>query len=304
MAWKKSRWNDSIQGAQQVPAPTKRLKGASWKTFIFVGSMVVVGIVILAFMFLSSVLSGKPPTNQDQSPTTRGVTTRKPIRSNERITSVKSSVPKVLPKPVPPKEETREYVKKPGQLQLPNGKILTFPPPKEGETRKVYAYGHTYECDHLGNFRDISKRQLFKTAFEANFLALANENKPFIPAFLMGINQEDVARMLTKNYEPIGDETEEELAQIKAYDEMRAAALEYMGQGGKFDDFVDSIATFVKKERQARATCLREVMTLYKQGKIAEAKEMATAANVMTEQNGYKAIHLPPHVQAEFDKLP
>ena len=219
-------------------------------------------------------------------------------------TSVKPSVPKDLPKSVPSKEEKSEYVKKPGQLQLPNGKILTFPPPKEGETRKVYAYGHTYECDHLGNFHDISKRQLFKTAFEANFLALANENKPFIPAFLMGLNQEDVARMLAKNYEPIGDETEEELAQIKAYDEMRTAALEYMGQGGKFDDFVDSIATFVKKERQARATCLREVMTLYKQGKIAEAKEMAAAANVMTEQNGYKAIHLPPHVQVEFDKLP
>lgn len=304
MVWKKSRWNDSIQMTRQVPAPTKQPRGASRKAFIFVGSMVAVGIVILAFMFLSSTSSGKPPADRDQTPMAKGTTTRKPTRGNERTTSVKSSVPKALPKPPSKEEEKTEYVKKPGQLQLPNGKILTFPPPKEGETRKVYAYGHTYECDHLGNFRDISKRQLFKTAFEANFLALANENKPFIPAFLMGLNQEDVARMLTKNYEPIGDETEEELAQIKAYDEMRAAALEYMGQGGKFDDFVDSIATFVKKERQARATCLREVMTLYKQGKIAEAKEMAAAANVMTEQNGYKAIHLPPHVQAEFDKLP
>lgn len=304
MAWTKSRWGDSIQGTREVPPPTKQSKGISRKTFILVGSIAAIGIVTLAFMFFSSALSGKPQTDRKQSPTTRGATTQKTIRANEMTTSVKPSVPKDLPKSVPSKEEKSEYVKKPGQLQLPNGKILTFPPPKEGETRKVYAYGHTYECDHLGNFHDISKRQLFKTAFEANFLALANENKPFIPAFLMGLNQEDVARMLAKNYEPIGDETEEELAQIKAYDEMRTAALEYMGQGGKFDDFVDSIATFVKKERQARATCLREVMTLYKQGKIAEAKEMAAAANVMTEQNGYKAIHLPPHVQVEFDKLP
>lgn len=303
MAWTKSRWGDSIQRTREVPPPTKQPKGISRKTFIFIGSIAAVGIVTMVFV-LSSALSDKTQTDRKQSPTTRGTTTQKTIRGNERTTSVKSSVPKVLPESVPSKEEKSEYVKKPGQLQLPNGKILTFPPPKEGETRKVYAYGHTYECDHLGNFRDISKRQLFKTAFEANFLALANENKPFIPAFLMGLNQEDVARMLAKNYEPIGDETEEELAQIKAYDEMRAAALEYMGQGGKFDDFVDSIATFVKKERQARATCLREVMTLYKQGKIAEAKEMAAAANVMTEQNGYKAIHLPPHVQVEFDKLP
>lgn len=304
MEWKKSRWGSSILGTRQGPAPAKQPKGTSRKTFVFVWSIVAVGIVILAFMFLSSALRGKPPADQDQTPTTKGVTTRKPIRGNASMPMAESSAPKAPPKSVPRKEKKIEYAKRPGQLQLPNGKILTFPPPKEGETRKVYAYGHTYECDHLGNFRDISKRQLFKTAFEANFLALANENKPFIPAFLMGLNQEDVARMLAKNYEPVGDETEEELAQIKAYDEMRAAALEYMGEGGKFDDFVDSIATFVKKERQVRAICLREVMTLYKQGKIAEAKEMSTAANVMTEQNGYKAIRLPPHVQVEFDKLP
>ena len=204
----------------------------------------------------------------------------------------------------PKKEEPKPYVKKPGQMPLPDGKILTFPPPKEGEIRKVYAYGHLYECDHLGNFKDVSKRQLFHTAFEANFLGLAQEGKPYIPAFLTGLDESAVKKMLEKNYVPIGDETDEEWASLKAYDDMRCAALAYMEQGGKFDDFVNEYATFDRKQRMAKSVSLKEVMTLYKQGKVAEAKDMAQAANTMMEQNGYRPINFPKHVQAAFDALP
>ena len=201
-------------------------------------------------------------------------------------------------KPAPP-----PYVKKPGQMQLPNGKILTFPAPKEGETRKVYAYGHMYECDSEGNFRDITPRKLFHTAFEGNFLGLAVEDKPFIPAFLKGLDQNEVKKILEKNYQPIGDETEEEWTQLKAYDDMRCAALQYMEEGGTFDEFVDYFANQVKKERQTQAMCLREVMTLYKEGKIAEAKEMAEAAAALKEKQGLKSFKLPPHVLEAFDAL-
>ena len=45
-------------------------------------------------------------------------------------------------------------------------------------------------------------------------------------------------------------------------------------------------------------------MTLYKQGKVAEAKEMAAAAQVLTEKEGYKSIRLPAHVLEAFEKLP
>ena len=193
------------------------------------------------------------------------------------------------------------FVKRPGALQLPDGKVLTFPAPREGEIRKVYAYGHMYECDHEGNFRDVTKRQLFKTAFEANFLRLAVADKPFIPAFLTGLDQEDVKKMLLKPYEAKGDETEEELEQLKAYDVMRDAALQYMEQGGTFDEFVGVFAKQVKEERETNALCLREVMTLYKQGKIAEAKEMAEAANALKRQKGLQELKLPAHVRAAFE---
>ena len=206
--------------------------------------------------------------------------------------------------PTPAKPETPPpFQKRPGTLQLPDGTVLTFPAPKGDEIRKVYAYGHLYECDSKGNFRDISKRQLFHTAFEANFLGLANADKPFIPAFLTGLDPDEVKKFLQKPYQPIGDETVEEKAELQAYDEMRAAALQYMDEGGSFDDFVGYFAQQVKDERKTNALCLREVMTLYKEGRVVEAKEMAEAANALKEQKGLKPFKVPVHVQEAFDAI-
>ena len=234
-----------------------------------------------------------------------------PVQKVEKKTSAKlpkesapaTNMVKKVERPVQ-KAEKPEFEKRPGALQLPDGKVLTFPPPREGEKRLVHAYGHTYECDHLGNFRDITPRRLFHTAFEANFLGLAVEGGEFIPAFLTGLDEGDVKKMLLKKYEHIGDETEEEMAKLKAYDDMRCAALEYMEQGGKFDDFVNEFAQYEKQQRQTRALGLGEVMKLVKQGKMAEAKEMAKAANLLMEQKGFKPIKLPVHVQKAFDELP
>ncbi len=192
------------------------------------------------------------------------------------------------------------YVKRAGQLRLPDGQVLTFPPPAEGETRLVHAYGHTYECDHLGNFRDITPRRLFDTAFEANFFALAQSEGRFIPAFLTGLDEADVKAMLVKGYTPKGDETEEEMARLKAYDEMRCAVLEYMEQGGRFDDFVSGVADFEREQRQARAAGLREVMTLVKQGRVEEARRMAEEADRLLREKGFAPIRLPAHVREAF----
>ena len=228
----------------------------------------------------------------------RPARTSQPTQPPSTNTTAKANADNKAEKPEKP-----PFVKRPGAMQLPDGKVLTFPAPKEGEVRKVYAYGHMYECDSKGNFKDVTPRKLFHTAFEGNFLGLAVEDKPFIPAFLKGLDQDEVKKILTKNYEPIGDETEEEWTQLKAYDEMRCAALQYMEEGGTFDDFVDYFANQVKKERHTQAMCLREVMTLYKAGKIAEAKEMAQAANALKEKQGLKNFKVPPHVQKAFDAL-
>lgn len=246
---------------------------------------------IALYFFLSKPASA--PVARTDAPKTR--TPASPKASTNLV--------KKVAKPEVKKPEKPAFVKKPGSLQLPDGQVLTFPVPKPGETRKVYAHGRTYECDHEGNFRDITPRKLFKTAFELNFLGLAQEGKPYIPAFLTGLDEADVRRMLLKNYEKIGDETPEEMAALKAYDDMRCAALEYMDQGGKFDDFVAEYAAFDKDQRLSRAMCVGEVMKLYREGKIQDAFETAIAANKLMEKKGFKPIILPPRVADEFNNM-
>lgn len=195
---------------------------------------------------------------------------------------------------------TNAFVKRPGAMMLPSGKVLTFPPPSPGKVEKVYAEGHLYECDSEGNWKDVTKRKLFKTAFELNFLGLSIDGKPFIPTFLLGLDQNEVVEILKKDYEAIGDETEEEMAEIQAYLEMKAAALDYIEQGGKFDDFVTEIASFVQAERNIRAKSLRQVMQLYKEGRYDEARDRALELEDVLEKQGYKPMTIPPHVREKL----
>ena len=231
----------------------------------------------------------------------------KPAMTAPRVPGMSISTetgPKVLePEPstnIVAAATTNDYVKKPGQMMLPNGKILTFPPPKEGETTKVLANGRIYECDSEGNWRDTTRRKLFDNAFESNFANLAIEGRSFIPAFLVGLDQEAVMKTLRKDYVLKGDETEEELAEINAFIEMKGIALDYIEQGGTFDEFVTEMASFVQAERKIRANSLKQVMLLYKEGKIEEAKEKAGSLNAMLAEQGYKAIKLPIHVRRAF----
>ena len=285
--------DDGKKRSVRKPRARPQSRSKAWLVVFAVAAIAIGGILWLVPGGDNDKKNQEDKAGRPTKSTAARPTAVKPVKTDaERIQPEKPEKPALPP-----------YVKKPGQMQLPNGKILTFPAPKEGETRKVYAYGHMYECDSEGNFRDITPRKLFHTAFEGNFLGLAVEDKPFIPAFLKGLDQDEVKKILEKNYQPIGDETAEEWTQLKAYDEMRCAALQYMEEGGTFDEFVDYFANQVKKERQTQAMCLREVMTLYKEGKIAEAKEMAEAAAALKEKQGLKSFKLPPHVLEAFDAL-
>lgn len=294
MAWSKPEWNTPM-GAQ-APVAKKTSRKGVWCA-IAAGVVAVVGLVLFFALKEAPKPVEQPAPVQKPKPAPQKVA---PIVQPKPAAKKPAPVPEKkveAPKPKP------EYVKKPGQMQLPDGQILTFPPPKEGQPRKVYAYGHLYECDHLGNFKDITPRKLFHTAFEGNFFALAQEGKPFIPAFLTGLDEDKVKEMLTKPYQPIGDETDEEKKKLEQYDLMRKAALDYMANGGKFDDFVNDIAKFEREERQTQAMCLREVMTLVKQGKLTEAKTMLQAADKLTTDKGYKPIRIPAYVQKAFDEI-
>ena len=192
------------------------------------------------------------------------------------------------------------YVVRAGQMALPNGKVMTFPPPTEDKPRMLVAGGKTWECLADGRWRDVTPRLLFGTAFEENFLALSVEGRSFIPAFLTGLDQDDVVNALRREYVPKGDETEDELAQLAAYDEMRSAALAYVEEGGSFDDFVTEIASFEQAQRKIQASSMRQVMELFREGRVEEAKARAAELDAIMAEQGYRPLRFPAHVRAAF----
>ena len=266
----------------------------------------IAALVLLAAVAVYLLRKGWASTPCEPPPPATGSATAAPSAASKvQDTPVATDTgPKVLaPEPstnIVAAATTNDYVKKPGQMMLPNGKILTFPPPKEGETTKVLANGRIYECDSEGNWRDTTRRKLFDNAFESNFANLAIEGRSFIPAFLVGLDQEAVMKTLKKDYVLKGDETEEELAEINAFIEMKGIALDYIEQGGTFDEFVTEMASFVQAERKIRANSLKQVMLLYKDGKVEEAKARAESLNAMLAEQGYKPIRLPIHVRRAF----
>ena len=298
MAWNGSAGRYSKITVKREGKPPKKSRG------LIAGAAVVICALGIGLFFM---VSNEDVTQVKETPTKappEPATTASEVVAQSKPAEPVKRPDKAAERKAAIEKAKAEFVKRPGALQLPDGQVLTFPAPKEGEIRKVYAYGHMYECDHLGNFKDVTPRKLFHTAFEGNFLALAQEGKPFIPAFLTGLENDDVRKILQKTYVPIGDETEDEKAQLKAYDDLRNAALEYMDQGGNFSDWVEDLAKFERKERQARAFGLGEVMKLVKEGKAEEAKIMYRAASQLMEEKGFKPIRLPKYVQDAFDQMP
>lgn len=207
--------------------------------------------------------------------------------------SVAAAQSAAIPPPPAAVSPTNDYVKKPGRMMLPSGKILTFPPPAEGKTRKVASGGRIYECDSEGNWKDVTPRLLFGTAFEENFLAMSIDGRQFIPAFLLGLDQDEVVAILKKDYVMKGDETDEEMAEVEAYVEMKKAALDYIEQGGTFDDFVSEIVSNVNAERRIRAQGVKAVMALVREGRLDEAIERYNSLNGVLAEKGYKPMRLP-----------
>jgi len=197
--------------------------------------------------------------------------------------------------------EKPEYVKRPGAMQLPDGRVLTFRPPKEGEFRIVHSHGATYKCDHLGNWEDVTPKPVFDNSFEETLLGLATTGN-FIPGMLMGIDYDEAIRMLTKPVVVNDDDSEDVVAKKQAVADAKAAILDYMKDGATLDDFVMEMRKQVVKERALRGMALKEIVACLKEGRAQEAADIRDAANKMLENEGAPALKLPEHLDNAIER--
>lgn len=251
----------------------------------------VFGIIIWN---VNSVEDGKP--TKESKPAAKTAISKaipqagKPAIETEQTNAVEKTV-----------EKKPEYVKRPGAMQLPDGRVLTFKPPKEGEFRIVHSHGSTYKCDHLGNWEDITPKPIFDNSFEETLVGLATTGN-FIPGMLMGIDYDTAIKMLTKPVIINDDDGEDVIAKKEAVAEAKEAILDYMKDGATLDEFVMEMRKQVVRERALRGMALKEIVASLKEGRVQDAADMRDAANKMLEKDSLPALKLPAHIENAIEE--
>ena len=264
-----------------------------------VGRFVLWGVVALLAAGVAAVLAlsllRKEPEPQEDNAGKQGKATE---------TRPPKKIPPAVNKPAadkPEKPEKPPFVKRPGAMQLPDGRVLTFKPPKEGEFRIVHSHGSTYKCDHLGNWVDVTPKPVFDNSFEETLVGLATTGN-FIPGMLMGIDYDDAIRMLTKPVVVNPDDPEDVIAKKEAVAAAKEAILDYMKDGASLDEFVMDMRKQVVKERFIRGAALKEIVASLKEGRAQDAADMRDAANKMLEKDGAPALKIPAHLENAIEE--
>ena len=287
-------WNGS-DGRSKASPPTATRRTASRSTlrWLLAG---VVALTIAGGALLSFIVGGDAPSAAE---TTRAMAREKPaprppqlaptnaVRAAAKHASVKT------PEPPP-------FKKRPGAMQLPDGRVLTFKPPKEGEFKIVHSHGAVYKCDHLGNWEDVTPKPVFDNAFEESLVGLATSGI-FIPGVLMGLDYDYVIKMLTKPVVVDPGDPEDVVAKKAAVAAAKEAILDYRKDGASFDDFVMDMRRQVATKRAIRGMALKEIVGLLKAGRREEAANMRDAAEQLMERETGGRLTLPAHIESSLE---
>lgn len=256
----------------------------------------VVALTIAGGALLYLIVGGDAPSAAEA---TRAMPREKPALRPPRLSptnavrAVATNASVKTPEPPP-------FKKRPGAMQLPDGRVLTFKPPKEGEFKIVHSHGAVYKCDHLGNWEDVTPKPVFDNAFEESLVGLATSGS-FIPGVLMGLDYDYVIKMLTKPVVVDPGDPEDVVAKKEAVAAAKEAILDYMKDGASFDDFVMDMRRQVATERAIRGMALKEIVGLLKAGRREEAADMRDAAERLMERETGGRLTLPAHIESSLE---
>ena len=184
-----------------------------------------------------------------------------------------------------------------GTVTLSNGKSLRVQLPAPGKTATLHAQGSVLEIDSEGNVRDVTPRKLFDTAFENQMIGMAIQGGTFIPAFLKGMSQEDVVKLLQKPVVQDPQDTEADVAKKEAVAKLKELMLDYINNGGKYEDFIDEVAAYAKEEKGYKVEGMRNLISLLKQGKVEDAKAYRALFDQEMTEKGFGQLRLPAHIE-------
>lgn len=201
-----------------------------------------------------------------------------------------------------PTKEKPPFVKKPGTMQTPDGRVLSFPVPAPGEFRTVHSHGAVYKCDHEGNWVDITPKPVFDNAFEENLIGMNLQNGSFIPGMLMGLDKAEVMKMLRKPVTINPDDSEEVIRKKTAAAEVKELALDYMETtGASFDEFVMEMRQTATIQKGLTASTLKDIVGFLKKGDAKSAALYRDTLNQKFRELGLPDAKIPKHINDIID---
>lgn len=298
MAWKKTSWGEALSRptGKGESAPS----GACGRRHLPSGLLAVVflAVAVLVAALAWMRLAEPAPRGIRSSPETAG--------ASRRPNAVMQPARKPPAEPVAPKAKVQAdgpkaasagaFAKAPGQMQLPDGRVLRFRPPREGEHRIVHSHGRTYRCDHLGNWEDVTPKPVFDNAFEENLIGLSVDGGYFMPGMLTGLDPKGVMEMLKREVVVNPGDPDDVVEKKRAVAAAKETILEYIRQGGTFDQFVMEMRDLTVQERKVKSAAMKDIVGLLKEGRAEEAAAYRRALDEQLKKEGLAPVRLPAHI--------
>jgi hypothetical protein len=159
-----------------------------------------------------------------------------------------------------------------------------------------------YKCDHEGNWIDVTPKPVFDNAFEENLIGMNLQNGSFIPGMLMGLDKNEVMKMLRKPVTINPDDSEEVVRKKTAAAEVKELALDYMETtGASFDEFVMEMRRTSTVQRGLTAETLRDIVGFLKKGDAKSAALYRDTLNQKFRELGLPDAKIPKHINDIID---
>lgn len=300
MAWKKNTWGEKISGPPKQTIASARNSTVKPSTLVVVTVLIAVLGTVLVWLFRAG---DSAPMPQEKPVVAKKA---KPARIKPQSSKRALEVVVASNVAVSVRREsvlTNDIARIPGQMTLPDGRVLRFPTPKEGEYRIVHSHGKTYKCDHLGNWEDVTPKPIFDNSFEENLIGLSMDGGHFMPGMLMGLDQKTVMAMLNKKVVVNPDDPEDVVEKKKAVAEAKGIILDYIKQGGTFEQFVMEMRDLSVQERKVKSIAMKDIVGLLKEGRVEDAAYYRRSLDHQLVKEGLSPVKLPSHITGILEQV-
>lgn len=184
----------------------------------------------------------------------------------------------------------------PGRLTLPDGNVLTFPPPPPDKPLSISAQGRVYLADSVGNFVDATPKPVFDDPIEEQMVGISTPGGRFVPGLFLSFPTAAITNMLNREVVIYDDDDEAVKAKKEAVAETKQLMLSYLEAGYSLAEVVMSISDLAEQERAIRTKGIAAIMRMVREGDIEGARKYKETLDEVVAEQQLSPIVLPKRV--------